>query len=63
MRKAPGKGPAAKGPDRVKDRGNPAKDNPAQVRGNPVDLPEEGRAVPGEVLPAAAEVRVVDLRA
>ena len=60
MRKAPGKGPAAKGPDRVKGRG---KDNPAQVRGNPVDLPEEGRVVPGEVLPVAAEVRVVDLRA
>jgi hypothetical protein len=56
MLKAPGKGPAAKGPGRVKD-------SPAQVRGNPVDLPEVGRVVPGEVLLAAAEVRVVVLPA
>lgn len=49
MRKAPEKGPAAKGRDRARDRArDKVKDSQAQGRGNPVDLPEEGRVDPEE---------------
>lgn len=50
MHKAPEKGPVAKGPDRARDR-DKVKDSQAKGargRGNPVDLPEEGRVVPEE---------------